>query len=264
MEAVEFMSLPRIQFAHIYSSPTYNNSFNQSKGTMEIGYISHGEILRKEGEKTFIYQKGDVMCTVCDGTTFVNASAFHEHHTVNFQVDWCFIPNQTRGLLLPAITRAELHTQKACGIIDTLIRRKHQYMESPMQGAAKVLELVCEIDRCNRSNKADIPGELLYTQRAKEFINENIQHPITQRSVAEHLSITPEYLCAVFKKAEGVPLMKYINSIKLQAIASLMQRENIHLYEASALYGYADPNYVSRLYKQYFGHNITDKSATFH
>jgi YesN/AraC family two-component response regulator len=37
-----------------------------------------------------------------------------------------------------------------------------------------------------------------------------------------------------------------------------MERENLRLYEAATRYGYTDANYVSRLYKRYFGKNITD------
>jgi YesN/AraC family two-component response regulator len=38
-----------------------------------------------------------------------------------------------------------------------------------------------------------------------------------------------------------------------------MEKEPVHLYEAAALFGYSDPNYVSRLFKKYYGYNITDK-----
>ena len=40
---------------------------------------------------------------------------------------------------------------------------------------------------------------------------------------------------------------------------AIMQQENIRLCEACVLYGFSDPNYVSKLFKQYFGYNITDK-----
>ena len=54
-------------------------------------------------------------------------------------------------------------------------------------------------------------------------------------------------------------MMQYINRLKLENIKVLMEHTHLHLYEAAALYGYSDPNYVSRLYKRLFGHNITDK-----
>ena len=128
-------------------------------------------------------------------------------------------------------------------------------------GAAKFLELLCAIDRCNRTaQNKNLPSELLYTERAKDYIQRNINTSITQNAVAAHLGISPEYLCTVFKKTEGTTMIKYINMLKLESIKTLIDNTNMHLYEAAAMYGYSDPNYVSRLHKQLFGYNITDKS----
>jgi len=70
-------------------------------------------------------------------------------------------------------------------------------------------------------------------------------------------------LCSVFKKVEGISFQKYVNYEKLEAIKNLMEKEPVHLYEAAALFGYTDPNYVSRLFKKYYGYNIT-ATNTFH
>ena len=40
-----------------------------------------------------------------------------------------------------------------------------------------------------------------------------------------------------------------------------MDNLNLNLYEAAAMYGDKDPNYVSRLYKELFGYNITDEES---
>ena len=53
--------------------------------------------------------------------------------------------------------------------------------------------------------------------------------------------------------------MRYINKLKLENIKALMDNANMHLYEVAAMYGYNDPNYVSRLYKQLFGYSISHK-----
>ena len=88
----------------------------------------------------------------------------------------------------------------------------------------------------------------------------HLKEPILQKEVAAHLLITPEYLCNIFKKATGESLIKFINSVKLTKIRALILHENLKLNQAAILYGYSDPNYVSKLYKKYYGHNITDFS----
>ena len=52
--------------------------------------------------------------------------------------------------------------------------------------------------------------------------------------------------------------MSYINHIKLEGVRSIMEKEHIPLNQAAEIYGFSDPNYVSRLYKKYFHANITD------
>ena len=130
---------------------------------------------------------------------------------------------------------------------------------SSTQAAAAFLELLCAIDACNREcNKPLLPAETVYASRAKEAVFSQMHLPVSQRQIAAQLGITPEYLCSVFKKAEGVSFIKYCNMAKLQAIRVLMEKEGVHLYRAAAMYGYSDANYVSKLFKKHFGYNITD------
>ena len=257
MQTMEFSTLPKLIFAHVHSAPSYHATFSANRHFMEITYIAEGSILLQSAHEQTLLQQGDVMCSNHSEPFSVSTDGFHAHHTVGINIHWESSTNQTKGLLLPHVTKADLHTGKVCSIIDSIIENRQLYMESSAHGAAAFFELVCEIDKCNRHRGQNLPSEVIYTQRAKEYIHRNIYGPISQQEVAAALSITPEYLCTVFKKIEGMPLIKYMNIIKLQAIASLMERENIRLYEAAAMYGFTDPNYVSRLYKKYFGHNIT-------
>ena len=73
--------------------------------------------------------------------------------------------------------------------------------------------------------------------------------------------ITPEYLCSIFKRCESVTLISFINKIKLDRIRTLMEKEGLTLAAAAPMYGYNDPNYVSRLCKKYYGMSLTDVIA---
>ena len=126
--------------------------------------------------------------------------------------------------------------------------------------ARKVAKVHSAIDEIARKTMlTSLPSEEMYVHRAKDFIHKNIRFPLTQTAVAEHLGISSGYLCYVFKKTEGITVMRYVNTAKLDGIKALLDNESIHLYEAVELFGYTDPNYVSRLYKKLFGYNITDK-----
>lgn len=259
MDFVELLSLPVISFAHIYQADTYSNRFPSTENFLEIAYIAEGSLHISLENEEICAKKGDVLCVRCNTKKTVSADAFHCHHTVGVKIAYRFTEDK-HGLLLPYITPASSNTETIYRLIDDFIHNQIEYKESKALGAAKFLELLCAIDKCNRK-AADVhsPAELLYAKRAKDYIQKNIHACITQNSIAAQLGICPEYLCAVFKKTEGTTVMKYINKLKLENIKALMDHSGMPLYEAAAIYGYHDPNYVSRLYKQLFGYNVTAK-----
>ena len=265
MQTYEIETLPCVKFAHAYHADTYFNTFMKREDSMEITFISEGSISIEYKGKESIAKKGDIILNPYDQDHIhIKADSYHEHHTVFANLKWS-PKDDVRGLYLPLITPAHFNTRAIVNIIDQFIRDQLTFKESKTKGAAKFLELLCEIDQCNRKQtELNLPSEVLYTQRAKEYVQTNLHLPITQRSVARYLSITPEYLCSVFKKVEGISFQKYVNYEKLEAIKNLMEKEPVHLYEAAALFGYTDPNYVSRLFKKYYGYNITATKNTFH
>ena len=260
MQTYEIETLPCVKFAHVYHADTYFNTLLKRENSMQITFISEGSILIEYKGVEYIANKGDIVILPYDQEHIkIRAIAYHEHHTVFANLRWSR-QDDINGLYLPLVTPERFNTRSAANIIDQLIRNQLIFKESKTKGASKFLELLCEIDQCNRKQtELNLPSEVLYTQNAKKYVQTNLHLPITQRSVAQYLSITPEYLCSVFKKVEGISFQKYVNYQKLEAIKNLMEKEPVHLYEAATLFGYTDPNYVSRLFKKYYGYNITDK-----
>lgn len=259
MSAFEITSLPQIQFAHVYGRESYHNLLPKNKRLLEISYIEQGELhLQMRGQNVRL-KEGDVACVLHSERIVATADAFHCHHTVGALVDWQVSADEQSGLLLPLYIPAENNTTEVCTLIDRIIRHLVRYKTQKAKGAARFLELLCVIDGCTRrAQSVNQPGEMLYAARAKRYVERNLHAPITQREIAAALELSPEYLCAVFKKAEGDTLMRYINKLKLKNVKALMDSAGMRLYEAAAIYGYNDPNYVSRLYKQLYGCNITD------
>lgn len=263
MNNFEINSIPKIRFAHTHSNEKYDNRPKKRSSFIEITYIAEGSLLCEWGGQQEMLEKGDVLCNFYQGDLILTTPTFHEHHTVGIIADWSESTDEINSLYLPLVTKADTNIYKVHQIIDELIHDTYFYKKSTANGAAKVLSLLCELSHYNRKNNPqNLPGEVLYTQRAKEYINRNLHLPITQKEVAEHLSISPEYLCYVFKKATGISIMKYTNMTKLHAMRNLMEKENLYLYEAASLFGYSDPNYVSRLFRKLFGFNITNKEAS--
>lgn len=260
MNNIEIYTLPQIRFAHAHARNDYYNEFGTRENYIEVSYVSEGELHIETDNSHFVAKQNDVICFLHNDNAYISSKGFHSHHTVSAFADWKFVDVPANGLYLPVVTPQDLDTTHICKLIDDFIYGRNSYEESISKNACQFLRILTEIDRCNRkSNHLHLHGDVLYAERAKKFIHKNLNMPITQTQVANHLGISSGYLCSVFKKVQGVSLMQYINKIKLEAISQIMEREHLKLYEAASIFGYTDANYVSRLYKKMFQHNITDK-----
>ena len=259
VDTIDIRSLPSVRFAHAYQADSYRNRFPVMTGVIEVSCIVEGELYLKTGAEELRAGEGDILCLLHAESAEVCAPAFHAHHTVSAALDWEVKRDSLSGLLLPAVTPAALGTDEIRRIIDQLVYQRPSFGESPIRSASLFLSILCEIDRCSRSAGQFLSGEMVYADKARKYIGQHIHEAITQAEVAAHLGISPGYLCSVFKKAQGISLMQYINRTKLTAIHGLMETEHLKLYEAAALYGYTDANYVSRLYRKLYQHNISDR-----
>ena len=259
VKTLDISSLPQMLFAHEYQAESYHNSFSVSSRFIEISYFVEGSAVLLSGGESFRIEPRDVSCLLHERPAELSAVGFHRHRTVGIAVNWSF-SDSPDGLYLPPLLRADSGTEELCRLIDAFVFRQTFYKASSARFAEKALELLCGVDRLARQTDAvRLPSDQAYTERAKKYVEQNIYRPIAQQTVAAFLGISPGYLCSVFRKVEGVSLMKYINRTKLESMKALMDSENIRLCQAAPLYGYNDPNYVSRLYKQLFGFNLTDR-----
>lgn len=264
MNIIDIVSLPAIGHAHTYEANPYRTQLLAAPNYIQVTHILEGTLHLSIGEKTYCAEQGDIVCMLHNQPIALSTPGYHKHHTIAAFADWHFCNDMYRGLCLPTVTKAADVNKELYRLIDELISNQVLYRTSPVKGAAVFLQILLLIDSCNHNPKLQmLSGEQRYVQRAKQYIGEHLTLPITQNEVAQHLGISPGYLCSVFKRVEGIPLMRYINHTKLGCIKSLMERENIRLYEAAAMYGYSDPNYVSRLYKRLYGYNITQTLLRF-
>lgn len=258
MQTIELLDLPTIRFAHCYEASQYWNQFATHADIFEISYIFDGMLTYQCEGETIVANAGDILCFPRDEESAVRAEGYHCHHTFAFTARW-ERREDAQGLYLPRVIRHCAETEEIARMIDEIIFSGCMYDRSVTKNASYVLGILCKIDAiARRTDAIAIPERSLLAEKAKKYIQAQITKPITQNEVAHYLGVSCGYLCGVFKKNEGISLIKYVNTIKLKGVYALMKKEGFKLYEASAAYGYTDPNYVSALYKRMFGQNITD------
>ena len=256
MSYLSLLSLPKIRFAHPFSATDYHNYFKMLEGTIEITYISKGWLTYKYKDYEFTASEGDVVINTYSENLSIQSIGLHEHHTVSFRVNFD-ITDEPTPQSIPLSIHYHLPHKKRLTLIDEIIRNQTIYDDRKLFCTGLFLQLLHELGK-EITIKSDNHGSYLYVKKAKNYIFEHIHESIKQTDIATHLGITPEYLCNIFKQCENTTIMSYINRTKLEAIVSIMKQERLPLYKAAELYGYSDPNYVSRLYKKMFHANITD------
>ena len=258
MNTIEIRSIPKIVFAHSYETEkTFENFFDAGKNFIEICYVCEGEIVIHKGSEVYVVQKGDIECLIHDEPVKIYSNEkYHCHHTIGISAEWEYAESISKGLYLPLITRSCKEIEEIKKSIDECIYSSYKFENSDTKVAHRIFDILCKIDEVNRKNQQ--PEYSILAERAKKYIQKNIYKMITQKEIAEHLGITPGHLCNVFKQAEGMTLVKYVNALKLKNVESVMKKEKIKLYEAAQMFGYQDANYVSSLYKKMYGKNITE------
>ncbi len=259
MRYIRITGLPTFIFAHLVSADSYKNELPAVENKIELCHHVEGRVECWQSGEYFAVEKNDICCNLYEAKTNVFTPSFHEHRGVGVYIPFSYCePTDEGALYMPRVLRLS----ERCGVHDTLdalIRVYTLHPERKTQLYALYFRLLDEFSATAKKNENKEYGNISpYVARAKEYVYKHIHEPITQQEIAKHLNITPEYLCAVFKKSNDVSLMTFVNQIKLTKIRTVMQQDNLKLHQAAELYGYEDPNYVSRLFKKYYGENVTD------
>ncbi len=260
MQYIKILSLPTLKFAHVFGVEKYTNTLYTRDNFIEISFVNEGVLKKQFDGREYVARKGDLSCNTYDSLHKVRADSFHEHHTVGFEVEFersnCF----NEGFLsIPKCIPNSESTAKARRIIDKIIELSESHDTPSVLLSGLILELLGEIDLIAKKPQKHLAfTNQFYTDKAKKYIFANIKKPITQKQIAEFLGVTPQYLCTVFKATAGESIIKYVNKLKLKQIQILIERENVKLHQAATMMGFSDPNYVSRLFKIYYGKNVTD------
>ncbi len=246
--------LPKIDFAHTFSADSYRLKIKPKPNTIEIAYISKGSLHFDTDGEDLLIKSGSIVLNPYLRPVIFHSDEYHEHHTVSFLMEFSLsdLPESPSSVPLPSVISSP--NERCYRLIDDIIRIHTLNADSGLKTAGMCLQLLYEIGA--NPDRLDISP---YIKKVKNYVFRHLNEPIRQADIANALGITPEYLCDVFKRCENTTVMSYVNRVKLDKIRAVMEKEHLPLYKASELYGYADPNYVSRLYKKIFHTNISDR-----
>ena len=90
-------------------------------------------------------------------------------------------------------------------------------------------------------------------RRAKEYIDQHYNEPMTLETVANEIGLSPTYLSAVFRKETGVNFSEYLIAKRVEVGAELLRKTNKTIAEIAETVGYSDVKYFGKLCKKMLG-----------
>ena len=101
-------------------------------------------------------------------------------------------------------------------------------------------------------------GENPIVQKARKFIDSNLQDLPSLEGLADILNVSPFYLSKLFREQTGETYINYVTSARLEKARILLSDDALIIKEISASVGYNDQNYFSKLFKQKYGESPSD------
>jgi two-component system response regulator YesN len=101
--------------------------------------------------------------------------------------------------------------------------------------------------------KASSPHANSVIKRVREIIDQKYMDQISVTILSDMVSLTPTYLCVLFKQETGQTVNEYLTGVRLNRAKEFLSQTNIRLYDVCYKVGYLSPSYFTRLFKKSTG-----------
>lgn len=96
-------------------------------------------------------------------------------------------------------------------------------------------------------------------QKATAFIDANFDDKnLSLASLADQFNISVSYLSTIFKQVFGMGFNEYLTRVRLNYAKTLLETTSLLNYEITEKVGYSTPQYLSIMFKRYFGCSLGD------
>ncbi|MEG1523680.1 MAG: AraC family transcriptional regulator [Clostridia bacterium] len=85
------------------------------------------------------------------------------------------------------------------------------------------------------------------------YMQQHCTEKITLEDVAKHVYLSPNYFCKVFKDEMGESFSVHLNRLRMERSKLLLEDRSLKLTQISALLGYDDQSYFTKIFKKYVG-----------
>ena len=204
----------------------------------EMIYVYEGVEYTLESGDAILFPKGSIRIRRAGST-----KTFYSSFNVSFTEG--FVP-EVGGVLRKSLRSDTL------GILES-VKRAYSSLGSKKNEkcAALFFYLYYQLVETAREN------EHPHIKHIKKYIAKHLTEKITLSEIAEEVHLVPHYCCALFSKHEGMSIVDFILSRRIELAKSLIITDTLTLSEIAEHVGFSDYNYFSRIFKKVTGVTAT-------
>lgn len=90
-------------------------------------------------------------------------------------------------------------------------------------------------------------------ENVHQYAAGRLEENLTLKEVAEHFSMSPNYLGFLFKEETGENFTDYISRMRMEKVRELLDDPRLKIYEIADRMGYSNMTYFHGKFKEYFG-----------
>jgi AraC-like DNA-binding protein len=114
----------------------------------------------------------------------------------------------------------------------------------------QMLQLLAEDFLCIKRVDGALPGTFVIYRKIVRFLNETYCSDLSREAFESSFDQTREYLCQIFKKYAGIPMLTYVHRLRIQRAKELLQTTGKPVSEIAREVGFQDPYYFSKVFKR--------------
>jgi AraC-like DNA-binding protein len=235
----------------------YEGRFSHCHKECEIFYMLDGEVeFLIEGHKFLL---------ASDSFLFIPSNCFHQwkypsnkiHHRFSVHFLPEFLDKNEQNFFMGMFTKSLLFLNGSRYNLNFFFQAIVECgkMEAPLQIIASKNRLVSLLSQIHLLKSTYAVKPLLPDERIQmiiKYVGENLDKDISLDELSEKIAVTKNHLNALFHKAVGIPIMKYISTKRLE-FARQKILSGVRCGEAAYMAGFNDYTTFYRAYKSFYG-----------
>lgn len=220
----------------------------------ELLYFASGGCTINCGNETYHVKANDLF--------FINSNEIHFSESSFTAEYWClhlhpslFADMDYEGLLIENLICGDAYVQTSFQMLIRENEDRHEGYELVLKG--QIYTLIAYLLRNYKKTGQNLQryeeneAKLRRLNQVFSYISTHYTEKLTTAMLAEMLYLNEPYFCRLFKNATGQSVMNYINSLRIEKAAVLLEHSAASITDVALQVGFDDLNYFSRTFKRF-------------